>query len=99
MIQSLHLIKRKMEVSLEDTPKPRAALYQEGENGQPMVSKNVFDAQDTHENISKPRMALFKEGEDDELMVSEKISEDNTCPVSNMVTGLQFGAFSSMKNI
>jgi hypothetical protein len=59
-----------------------------------MVSQNVFDAQDTHENISKSRMALFR-GEDDELMVLQNISEENTCPVSNMVTGLQFGAFSS----
>ena len=40
-------------------------------------------------------MTLFKEGEDDELMVSQNISEENTCSVSNMVTGLQFGAFSS----
>ena len=38
---------------------------------------------------------MFKEGEDDELMVSQNISEENTCSVSNMVTGLQFGAFSS----
>ena len=60
-----------------------------------MVSQNVFDAQDTHENISNPRTALFKEGEDDDLMVSQNISEENTCPVSNMVTSLQFGAFSS----
>ena len=60
-----------------------------------MVSQNVFDAQDTHENISKPRTTLFKEGEDDELMVTQNISEENTCLVSNMVTGLQFGAFSS----
>ena len=70
-------------------------MFQEGENDEPLVSQNVFDAQDTHENISKPRMALFKEGEDDELMVSQNISEENTCSASNMVTGLQFGAFSS----
>ena len=65
----------------------------------PWFCQNIFDAQDTHENISKPRTALFKEGEDDELMVTQNISEENTCLVSNMVTGLQFGAFSSMKNI
>jgi len=59
-------IKCKMEVSLEDTPKPRVALFQERENDEPLVSQNVFDAQDTHENISKPRTALFKEGEEDE---------------------------------
>jgi hypothetical protein len=39
-------------------------------------------------------MALFK-GEDGEPMVSQNISEENSCPVSNMVTGLHFGAFSS----
>ena len=54
-------IKCKMEVSLEDTPKPRAAL--------------------------------FKEGEDDEPMASQNIPVENSCPVSNMVTGLLFGAF------
>ena len=70
-------------------------MFQEGENDEPLVSQNVFDAQDTHENISKPRTTLFKEGEDDELMVSQNISKENTCSVSNMVTGLQFGAFSS----
>ena len=86
-------IKCKMEVSLEDTPKPRAALFQEGENGEPLVSQNVFDAQDTHENISNPRTALFKEGEDDEPMASQNIPVENSCPVSNMVIGLLFGAF------
>ena len=50
-----------MEISLEDTPKPRAAL--------------------------------FKEGEDDEPMASQNIPVENSCPVSNMVTGLLFGAF------
>jgi len=44
-----------------------------------LVSQNVFDAQDTHENISKPRTALFKEEEDDESMA---------CRV------IQFGSFS-----
>ena len=41
----------------------------------------------------KPRTALFKEGEDDEPMASQNIPVENSCPVSNMVTGLLFGAF------
>ena len=72
-------IKRKMEVSLEDTPKPRAALFQEGNNDEPMASQNVFDAQDTHKNISKPRTALFQGREVDETMARQVI---------------QFGSFS-----
>ena len=63
-----------------------------------MASQNVFDAQDTHKNISKPRMALFK-GEDDQPMASQNIRVENSCLVSNMVTGLLFGAFFMMKNI
>jgi len=57
----------KMEISLEDTPKPRAAL--------------------------------FKEGEDDEPMASQNIPVENSCLVSNIVTGLLFGAFFMIKNI
>jgi hypothetical protein len=56
-----------------------------------MVSQNIFDAQDTHENISRPRTALFK-GEDDEPMASENIFAKNYSPISNRVIGLQFGA-------
>ena len=73
MTLDLSKINCKMEISLEDTPKPRVALFQERENDEPLVSQNVFDAQDTHENISKPRTALFKEGEDDEPMASQNI--------------------------
>jgi hypothetical protein len=40
--------------------KPRTALFQEGEIDEPMTSQDIFDAQDTCENISKPRAALFK---------------------------------------
>jgi hypothetical protein len=82
-------------LSMNTTSKLRTALFQEGENDEPMATQSVFDAQDTHENISKLRMALFKEGEDDESIVSQNISKENSCPVPNMVTSLQFGAFSS----
>ena len=37
---------------------------------------------------------MFKEGEDDEPMVSQNIHVENSCPISNMITGLLFGAFS-----
>ena len=79
MTLDLSEINCKMEISLEDTPKLRAALFQEGNNDEPMASQNVFDAQDTHKNISKPRMALFQRREDDETMARQVI---------------QFGSFS-----
>jgi hypothetical protein len=72
--------------------KPRMALFQEGENDEPMTSQDIFDAQDTRANILKPRTALFKEGEDDEPIASQNISTENYSPIPNMVIGLQFGA-------
>jgi len=73
--------------------KPRTALFQEGENDEPMGFQNTFDAQDTPENISKPpRTVLFKEREDNEPMASQSIFAKKYSPISNRVIGLQFGA-------
>jgi hypothetical protein len=77
--------------------KPRTALFQEGENDEPMVSQNIFDAQDTHENISKPRTALFKEGEDDEPMAPQvNLSASVDLLGNNMkeFSFIKFGSFS-----
>jgi hypothetical protein len=59
---------------------------------EPIVSQNIFDAQDTQENRSKLRTVLFKEGKDDEPMASQNIFAKNYSPISNRVIGLQFGA-------
>ena len=78
---------------LKFVSKPRTALFQEGENDEPMGFQNTFDAQDTPENISKPpRTVLFKEREDNEPMASQSIFAKKYSPISNRVIGLQFGA-------